>query len=86
MTWLLYAVLVDLTDEVAEALGERFSRIPMEIVYRGLHHFTQAYYRGKPAIRCSIWQKRQGDHQGQTTKAIEGLDNVIRSLTCDQWT
>ena len=46
MTWLLYAVLVDLTDEVAEALQERFASISMEMVYRGLYHFTQAYHRG----------------------------------------
>jgi hypothetical protein len=47
MTWLLYAVLVDLTDDVAEALGERFASISMEMVYRGLYHFTQAYHRGE---------------------------------------
>jgi len=47
MTWLLYAVLVDLTDAVAEALGERFASISMEMVYRGLYHFTQAYHRGE---------------------------------------
>jgi hypothetical protein len=47
MTWLLYAVLVDLTDEVAQALNERFPAISMEMVYRGLYHFTQAYHRGE---------------------------------------
>lgn len=47
MTWLLYAVLVDLTDEVAEALEQRFNSISMEMVYRGLYHFTQAYHRGE---------------------------------------
>ena len=46
MTWLVYAVLVDLTDEVAEALQERFASISMEMVYRGLYHFTPAYHRG----------------------------------------
>ena len=47
MTWLLYAILVDLTDAVAEALHERFAVISMEMVYRGLYHFTQAYHRGE---------------------------------------
>ena len=46
MTWVLYAVLVDLTDAVAEELGERYESISMEMVYRGLYHFTQAYHRG----------------------------------------
>lgn len=46
-TWLLYAVLVDLTDAVAETLNRPFSDLSMEMVYRGLYHFTQAHRRGK---------------------------------------
>ena len=45
-TWILYAVLTDLTDAVAEALTQPFAMISMEMVYRGLYHFTQAYHRG----------------------------------------
>lgn len=36
-TWLLYAVLVDLTDAVAETLNMRFARLSMEMVYRSLY-------------------------------------------------
>jgi hypothetical protein len=46
-TWILYAVLVDLTDAVAEALNRPFHALSMEMVYRGLYHFTVAYHRGK---------------------------------------
>ncbi len=46
-TWLLYAVLVDLTDAVAEALNQPFAAISMEMVYRSLYYFTQAYQRGQ---------------------------------------
>jgi hypothetical protein len=46
-TWLLYAVLVDLTDAVAEALQQPFARISLEMVYRSLYFFTQAYHRGE---------------------------------------
>jgi len=46
-TWLLYAVLVDLTDAVAETLNLRFSRLSMEMVYRSLYFFAQAYQRGE---------------------------------------
>jgi hypothetical protein len=46
-TWLLYAVLVDLTDAVAEALNQPFRALSLEMVYRALYHFTQAYHRGK---------------------------------------
>ena len=45
-TWLLYAVLVDLTDQVAQALRKPFADISMEMVYRSLYYFTQAYHRG----------------------------------------
>lgn len=46
MTWLLYAMLVDLTDSVAEALNKPFKLISLEMVYRGLYHFAQARKRG----------------------------------------
>ena len=46
-TWLLYAVLVDLTDAVAEALEQPFAALSLEMVYRSLYHFTQAYHRGE---------------------------------------
>jgi hypothetical protein len=45
-TWILYAVLTDLTDAVAEALKQPFAMISIEMVYRGLYHFSQAYHRG----------------------------------------
>jgi hypothetical protein len=45
-TWLLYAVLVDLTDAVAEALAVPYQDVSPEMVYRGLYHFTQASHRG----------------------------------------
>lgn len=46
-TWLLYAVLVDLTDAVAEALNQPFAAVSLEMVYRSLYYFTQAYHRGE---------------------------------------
>ena len=45
-TGLLYAVLVDLTDEVAAHLGQPFAAVSLEMVYRGLYHFTQAFHAG----------------------------------------
>ncbi len=46
-TWLLYAILIDLTDAVAEALNRPFAAISLEMVYRSLYFFTQAYHRGE---------------------------------------
>jgi len=46
-TWLLYAVLIDLTDAVAEALNKPLAAISIEMVYRSLYFFTNARQRGE---------------------------------------
>lgn len=46
-TWLLYVILVDLTDAVADALNQPFAVISIEMVYRSLYFFTQAHARGQ---------------------------------------
>lgn len=45
-TWLFYAILVDLGDGVAEELSLPFDQISLEMIYRGLYHFSVAYERG----------------------------------------
>jgi hypothetical protein len=45
-TWLLYAVLVDMTDAIAEVLQRPFADLSLEMTYRGLYYATQAYHRG----------------------------------------
>jgi hypothetical protein len=46
-TWIVYAVLLDLTEAVAQALHQPVRAISVEMVYRGLYHFGQAYGRGE---------------------------------------
>lgn len=46
-TWLLYVVLIDLTDAVAERLNLPFAVISIEMVYRSLYFFTQARQHGE---------------------------------------
>jgi len=46
-TWLFYAILVDLGDEVANEMAVPFDRISLEMLFRGLYHFMQAYNKGK---------------------------------------
>jgi hypothetical protein len=62
-TWLLYAVLVDLTDDVANALQQPFAGLSLEMVFRGLYHFTQAYHRQQatdPLAYLAVNAKRLG--------------------------
>lgn len=46
-TWLLYAVLIDLTDAVAAELDQPLDALSIEMVYRGLYHFSVAFQRGE---------------------------------------
>jgi hypothetical protein len=46
-TWLMYAVLVDLTDDVADTLSVPFNQVSLEMVYRSLYFCTTAFQRGE---------------------------------------
>jgi hypothetical protein len=41
----MYAVLVDLADDVADTLSVPFNQISLEMVYRSLYFCTMAFYR-----------------------------------------
>lgn len=45
-TWLFFAVLVDLTDAIAEQLMRPFDDLSLEMVFRGLYHFHRAFSKG----------------------------------------
>jgi hypothetical protein len=46
-TWLFSAVLVDLGDAVADELSLPFEDISLEMIYRGLYHFSVDHQKGK---------------------------------------
>jgi hypothetical protein len=46
-TWLFYAVLVDMADTIADEVAIPFEQISLEMLYRGLYHFTVALNNGK---------------------------------------
>jgi hypothetical protein len=46
-TFLLYAALIDLCDAIAEVRHLPLDRISVEMVYRGLYHFTHACWQGE---------------------------------------
>ena len=45
-TCLFYVILVDLSDGVAEYLSLPLENISVEMVFRGIYHFTQALNQG----------------------------------------
>lgn len=46
-TWIFYAVINDLCSSVAVELGQPKERISVEMVFRGLYHFSRFLLRGK---------------------------------------
>ena len=44
--WLFYTVLMDLGDAVADELALPVDRISLEMIYRGLYHFSVARQKG----------------------------------------
>ena len=48
-TWMLYAVLLDLSDQVASALWRPLADISIEMVFRSLGYFAQAILKGETA-------------------------------------
>ena len=45
-TWLFYVVLIDLSDQIADELTLPMNSISVEMVFRGIYHFTQALNQG----------------------------------------
>ena len=46
-TWILYAVLADLCQQVATKLQVPLGRISVEMVFRSLYHVSRAFERDK---------------------------------------
>jgi len=46
-TWIFYAVLNNLCAEVASVLNQPLERISVEMVFRGLYHFSRALHQGE---------------------------------------
>lgn len=63
-TWLFYAVLVDLGDAIADELSLPFERISLEMVYRGLYHFSVAYDKGKATDPVKYFAAKENQDLG----------------------
>jgi hypothetical protein len=46
-TWMVYLIVLDLSDTVAEVLNKPLLAISLEMVYRGLYYFGQAFAKGE---------------------------------------
>ena len=95
-TWLLYAVLIDLTDAVAEALARPFADLSPEMVYRSLYFVTNAVahdpttdpvrYLADHARELGIIKRprKKTPHERPPVHPNFPLDNQPNGLTCKQ--
>ena len=75
-TWLFYALLVDLGDAVADRVGVPFERISLEMLLRGLYHFSRAYSRGLASDPVSYF----ADPANQDLAVVKPLRKPISRL------
>jgi hypothetical protein len=75
-TWLFYALLIDLGDAVADRLGVPFDRISLEMLYRGLYHFSRAYSNGLATDPVSYF----ADPANQDLAVVKPLRKPISRL------
>jgi hypothetical protein len=80
-TFLFYAVLIDLCDEVAEVLQLPVAQISVEMVYRGLYHYVQAGadgYTGTAAAYLGQEAKGLGIVKRERARASPSVVEQVR--------
>ena len=75
-TWLFYAVLVDLGDAVADELSLPFDRISLEMIFRGLYHFSVAYDKGKADDPIKYFAAKENQDLG----VVKALRKTVSKL------
>ena len=58
-TWIFYAVLVDLCQQVASHLKKPLDRISVEMVFRSIYHYGRAVLRGEVGSFYHYLRQRQ---------------------------
>ena len=72
-TFLFYAILIDLCDDVAEQLGVAPEQISVEMVYRGLYHYVTAVHQ----------ELFSGDAPSYLAREAKGLGIIKRQRSRD---
>jgi hypothetical protein len=82
-TWLFFAVLVDLGDAVAEELRLPFDRISLEMVFRSLYYFIQAYNKGEATDPVKYLAAPENQDLGVVKRLRKKFDQVpaVQPLT-----
>ena len=76
LPWLFYAVLVNLGDAVADELSLAFNRISLEMIFRGLYHFSVAYDKSKVDDPIKYFAAKENQDLG----VVKGLRKPVSKL------
>jgi len=79
-TWLVYGILVNLTDAVAEALERPFQDVSLEMVFHGLYYFQQARQRGE-ATELIAYLAANATWLGILKQRCKGAKTKLLALT-----
>ncbi|NRB07247.1 MAG: hypothetical protein HRU34_08285 [Richelia sp.] len=63
-TWFFYAVFLDLGDAVVDEFSLPFGRISLEMIYRGLYHYSVAYQKGLASDPVKYFAARENQDLG----------------------
>lgn len=74
-TWIIYLVLVDLADDLADTLALPFNRISLEMVFRGLYHFSVAHAKGLATDLVQYF----ADPANQDLGVVKSAENAVPS-------
>jgi hypothetical protein len=78
-TWILYAILIDLSDEVAQQLNKPLARISIEMIYRSLPFFTNAHHRGE-TDNLIVYLAQNAKELGILKRIRSDKPSIFRSL------
>lgn len=82
-TWLLYAILVDLSDAIADELGLPLDRISLEMVFRSLYFYVGAASKGEADDVVAYLAHPDQRSLGiiKRPRGPTALDTALQSLT-----
>ena len=83
-TFLFYAILIDLCDDVANELNEPLEAVSVEMVYRGLYFYVQAVNQGYSGSAQSYFAQHAKElgvlKRLRPTKGVAILEEIRRAL------
>jgi hypothetical protein len=76
--WIVYSILIDLSDEVAELLNLPFESLSVEMIYRSMYYYVKAVERGE-ADSLPYFLHQEAKHLGIVKRKRKGKVSIYDS-------